>query len=153
VRGHNTIARLVGAGVMSFCAAGFLQPDEEGQVYGDATCFKWPLIWDRGGTGPFLDTFPHIDYVNPEIGCMALFASTTGGTKVWYGGKGFKYCNNTQPSYARQVRGRFMRCLVAQPNQVLTTPDARTFLHARDKDVVNTEDRVLIRIFFGPRPE
>jgi hypothetical protein len=153
VRPYDTIARHVGQGIMAFCAAGYMRPGRQYQAYGDYTCFNELLDWDQDGMGENLDTYKHLDYMNPEIGSMVLFASTTGGTKLWYGGRRFKYGTNTQPSYARETRWKGMRCIVMKPNQIAIGIDARSLVHARDKTVVNNKERVLGRLIFGEQPE
>jgi hypothetical protein len=150
IAGAGTIATLVVRAIGLYRDRGLLPAEGAHNVFGEVVCFDGVTTHDpeQGDVSDYPDSVPHIDFVPPEPPVAAFFASNKGGTIGWRGGQGFEYADNTRPSYAGpDVEA--MEHVSLQPGQFLFSPDARTFVHARDPSVDNA-GRMLVRLFVGP---
>lgn len=145
MQGGRVVGKLVHLLVGQYVQHGLMEEATAHTIWGDVVNYDG-VTRDLDPDTTYNDLLAHVDFVAPELGCAVLFASNTGGTIGWQGD--FKYQGTVKPSYAEQTEG--MSTDISRPDTFLFSPDARTFLHARDKDVIN-EGRVLARIFIGPQ--
>ena len=144
MKGASIIGSLVTLLVDQYAQQGFMEEAPEHSIWGEVVSFDG-VTRDPDSNATYSDLLPHVDFVPPELGCAVLFASNVGGTVGWKGQ--FNYLGTAKPSYAEQIDNMAME--ISQPEAFLFSPDARTFLHARNEGQ-NNKKRILARIFMGP---